>query len=211
MAAVDRFRLSLSLVMLVGLTLGLSQAKHARAEEDGTTLLQRAMRSRITLATDPHDGHAVVIPHCRHAPKGCDARLLEFAHYITEAGDKHGVDPWLLAAMAFKESGFNPFAMGSLGELGILQLHPQNPRSKGVRFLHDEWYRQRCRKEVGACQREVVDRAAQLLSKSLDMCGGDMKDALGAYNTGRCGGNRVYSKRIMGERQTLREAVGLQL
>ncbi|HEX7480410.1 MAG TPA: transglycosylase SLT domain-containing protein [Polyangiales bacterium] len=210
MAAVDHVRFFASLATATGLAVGLSLAQPARAEEDGTALLQRAMRTRITLATDPRDGHAVVIPHCRHAPQGCDARLLEFARYLTDAGDKHGVDPWLLAAMAFKESGFNPFAMGSLGELGILQLHPNNPRSKGVRFLHDEWYRQRCRKQVGACQREVVDRAAQLLVKSLELCGGDMDDALGAYNTGRCGGNRVYTKRILGERQTLRQAVGLE-
>ena len=173
-------------------------------------LLSRAMRARVTINTDPHTGRQIAASHCRRAPEGCDRRMAEFAGYLTDAGQKNGLDPWLLAAMAFKESGFNPFAMGSLGELGILQLHPNNPRSKHVRFLHDEWYRKRCRHEIGACQKEVVDRAAELLARTVEQCGGSLQDALGAYNTGRCGGSSVYAKRIIGERKLLRQAVGLE-
>jgi hypothetical protein len=172
-------------------------------------VLQKAMRSRVTVSWEKRSGRTIPASHCRHAPQGCDERLKHFATYLTDAGRNHSVDPWLLAAMAFKESGFNPFAMGSLGELGILQLHPKNPRSKRVRFVHDEGYRKRCRKEAGACQREVVERAAQLLSTSLSQCGGDMNDALGAYNTGRCGGNKRYAKRIMSERKALLDAAGV--
>ncbi len=210
MALTNRIRSFVSLAILAGLALGFLATDEARAEEDPSALLQKAMRQRVIINTDPHTGRTVAAFHCRRAPEGCDRRLLEFAHYLTDAGQKTGLDPWLLAAMAFKESGFNPFAMGSLGELGILQLHPNNPRSRSVRFLHDEWYRKRFRREVWSCQREVVDRAAQLLAKSVELCGGNLKDALGAYNTGRCGGNVVYSKRILGERKLLRETVGLE-
>lgn len=173
------------------------------------TLLQKAMRARVSIATNRVTGQTVPAFHCRHAPEGCEQRLAKFAEYLANSGTKNGVDPWILTAMAFRESGFNPFAMGSLGELGILQLHPGNPRSKHVRFIHDQWYRQRCKKEIGACQEEVVERAAQLLAKSVEQCGGDLKDALGSYNTGRCGGNSRYAKRILGERKALLEAVGL--
>jgi Transglycosylase SLT domain len=197
-------------LLCTGLIVCAPGASSVSAAEHPDQLLQRAIRARLTVNTNLHTGATVPAFHCRNAPEGCDRRLLEFAGYLNASGTAHGVDPWLLAAMAFRESGFNPFAMGSLGELGILQLHPKNPRSKHVRFVHDEWYRKRCRKEAGACQDEVVDRAAQLLAKTLEQCGGDLIDALGAYNTGRCGGNSRYAKRILSERKLLREAVGLE-
>jgi hypothetical protein len=36
-------------------------------------------------------------------------------------------------------------------------------------------------------------------------------DALGAYNTGRCGGNDAYAERVLRERDDLLRAVGLDL
>ena len=172
-------------------------------------MLRVAMEARISLGLDQRSGLTVPAAHCRHAAGGCERRLSEFARYIVEAGDRHGVDPWLMAAMAYRESGYNPFAMGSLGELGILQIHPAGPTAMSVRFMRDEWYRRRCRQEPGACQQEIVDHAARLLARSLQLCGGDVNDALGAYNTGRCGGNDRYSKRILKERGELLQSVGL--
>lgn len=182
----------------------------AQADVDASPLLQQAMRFRVTVHKNKRTGRALPIYHCRQATEGCDRRLLEFAHYLIDAGERFGIDPWLLAAMAFRESGMNPFAVGLVGERGILQLHPKNPRTKSVRFVRDEWYRQRCRKQTGACQREVVDQAAQILASSLDKCGGDLKKALGMYNSGKCGGNARYSARILAERDALKGAVGLE-
>jgi soluble lytic murein transglycosylase-like protein len=181
-----------------------------KAEMDPTPLLQQALRFRVTINTK-RSGFMTAAYHCRHASEGCDRRLFEFAHYLKDAGEANGIDPWLLAAMAFRESGLNPFAVGAVGERGILQLHPKNARSRGVRFIRDEWYRQRCQREVGACQREVVDRAAQLLAQSLEKCGGDLDRALGMYNTGRCGGNGTYAKRVRAEMENLKQAVGLPI
>jgi hypothetical protein len=175
---------------------------------DTSPLLQQAMRFRVAVHKR-RSGVSIPIYHCRQASEGCDRRLNEFAHYLIDAGEKNGIDPWLLAAMAFRESGMNPFVVGAVGELGILQLHPKNPKVKSVRFVRDRYYRQRCRKEAGACQREVVDRAAEILARSMDMCGGDLYLALGAYNSGKCGGNRTYADRIIVERDALKNAVGL--
>jgi hypothetical protein len=193
--------------------------RHARADVDTSPLLQQAMdtspllqqamRFRVAVHRNKRTGVTVPIYHCRQAREGCDERLTEFAHYLVDAGAKNNIDPWLLAAMAFRESGMNPWVVGAVGELGILQLHPKNPRVKSVRFVRDAYYRQRCRKEAGACQREVVDRAAEILARSLAMCDGDLYGALGAYNSGKCGGNKSYADRIMIERDKLRNAVGL--
>jgi hypothetical protein len=180
-----------------------------RADVDASPLLQQAMRFRVAVHTNRRSGRTIPVYHCRRAHEGCDQRLVEFAHYLIDAGERNGIDPWLLAAMAFRESGMNPFAIGGVGELGILQLHPKNPRAKTVRFVKDERYRMRCQKEAGACQREVVDRAAEILARSLELCDGDLNLALGAYNTGRCGGNKRYATRILSERDALRDAVGL--
>jgi soluble lytic murein transglycosylase-like protein len=167
------------------------------------------MRARIAVSFDRKTGKTIPAAHCRHAPEGCDKRLSVFAHYLVGAAERHSVDPWLMAAMAFKESGFNPFALGSIGELGILQINPGRRDASQVRFIRDEWYRRRCRKQPGACQEEIVTHAAAVFARSLSKCGGDVIDALGAYNTGRCGGNDRYAKRILAEREELQKAAGL--
>lgn len=201
-----------SSVLLLSLALTLACGAFegpARADVDASLLLHQAMKSRVTVHRNPRSGRAIVAVHCRRAVEGCEQRLSEFAGYLVDAGNRHGIDPWLLAAMAFRESGMNPFAVGGVGELGILQLHPKNPRVKTVRFVSDSWYRERCRKQVGACQREVVDRAAEILSRSIAMCKGDVNLALGAYNTGKCGGNSRYAQKILAVRNALRGSVGL--
>jgi hypothetical protein len=203
------FATSLVILALALGTLAAFIVRSARADVDAAPLLQQAIRFRVTVHTNRRTGRAIPVLHCRQAREGCDRRIFEFAHYLVDAGERNGIDPWLLAAMAFRESGMNPFAVGGVGELGILQLHPKNPSVRDVRFVRDRWYRQRCRKEAGACQREIVDRAAEILARSLALCGGDLDQALGAYNTGKCGGNKRYAKRILSELEALKGAVGL--
>lgn len=178
-------------------------AQQVRAEHPSASQLQQALRSRVTIHVHPRSGKRTATPHCRRAAEGCDARLSKFASYLTDAGDKYGLDPWLLAAMAYRESGLNPFAVGTHGEKGILQLHPKNRHAKDLRFIHDAGYRARCEHQAGACQRELVDRAAQVLASSLAKCGGDLERALGMYNTGRCGGSPPYARRVLKERAHL--------
>ena len=210
-----RTRLSLVLpVTLVALVAAMITWSHARAQGGVATpiptLLLTAMQQRIAVSVSKHSGRAIPAYHCRHAPGGCEERLKAFAEYLASSGQRFGLDPWLMGAMAIKESGMNPFALGSLGEMGILQINPGRRDAKEVRFIRDKWYRTRCRKEPGACQQEVVEHAAQVLQRSLARCNGDLVDALGAYNTGRCGGNLRYAKRVLTERGELMRAVGLE-
>jgi soluble lytic murein transglycosylase-like protein len=181
----------------------------AQNAADDVGRLHTAMLSRIAVSMNKRTGRTIPAFHCRHAVGGCEERLGQFARYLISAGDAHGIDPWLLAAMAFKESGFNPFAMGSLGELGILQINPGRRDARQVRFIRDQWYRNRCRKEPGACQQEIVNHAAHVLARSVELCKGNLEAALGAYNSGRCNGNKRYTKRVLTEVDELRRAAGL--
>jgi soluble lytic murein transglycosylase-like protein len=44
---------------------------------------------------------------------------------IVESAQRHGIDPLLALSIAEIESGFNPNARGSLGEIGLFQLRPE--------------------------------------------------------------------------------------
>lgn len=165
--------------------------------------LALAMRDRVSIAHDKL-GHGVAAAHCRRASEGCDQRIAEFADYLVAAGEKRGLDPWLLAAMAVRESMLDPFAVGGVGELGILQIHPKRPDAKQVRFMRDAKYRKQCRSVAGACQREIVEHAANILEQSLTMCRGRLRSALGAYNSGRCTRSKDYAEHVLKERARLR-------
>jgi hypothetical protein len=210
----DRTRFSLIAALALMLAAPLTML---RAQEGSTgvafdaasvSMLKTAMHERIAVS---HDRSGATIPayHCRHAKEGCDRRLAEFAQYVVDAGQTYGIDPYLIAAMGVRESGLNPFAKGAVGELGILQINPNRRDAHQVRFIRDAWYRKRCSHEPGACQREVVDHAAMVLSRSLELCGGSIPAALGAYNTGHCNGSRTYAKRVLLEREELRKVAGV--
>lgn len=156
--------------------------------------------------------------HCARAVGGCEARLHFFAEAFVTSGETHGIDPWLLAAMATRESSLNPFAMGGVAEGGIMQVHPCRsdlpaevrmfvgpcPTSREdleARTRRATMFRARCERVVGACQGPIVDFAARTLAASLARCG-TIEAALGAYNSGECG-ETDYSRRVLARRDEL--------
>jgi hypothetical protein len=206
----DRARIAL--LVLVVATFGCAQRPSAvvipSMEATEAPLLQAALEARISIGRD-RAGRLVPVIHCRAAREGCDRRLAEFADYLIAASQTQKLDTWLIAAIALKESGLNPFARGGIGELGILQINPNRRDASRVRFMRDPAYREQCRKLPGACQREIVFHAAHVLREVLTMCRSNLVAALGAYNTGRCGGNDAYADRVLRERGDLLRAVGL--
>ncbi len=131
--------------LILCLTMGLVCAwsvPAAQAEgRDRTKLLARALRGALVLSHKSNAEVPVFVRHCRDAQAGCPARLEAFSHYFEEAGIRYNIDPWLLAAMAFRESSLNPFATGALGERGLLQMHPKSPWGRTVRFVKDSHFR----------------------------------------------------------------------
>jgi hypothetical protein len=58
-----------------------------------------------------------------------------YADLFTRAGNRHGVDPALLAAVASQESGFDSGAVSSAGAQGLMQFMPATARGLGVNPL----------------------------------------------------------------------------
>lgn len=175
-----------------------SEASLDRRSGPTALALARALDARLTVWRS--GGRRVYVRHCRSARVSCRARVVALARVIARAGVRHGVDPFLLAAMALRESGLNPFAEGAAGERGIVQLHPRGVGSR-VRFVRSEGYRERCSRAADACQEEVVDAGARLMAASMARCGGT-REALGAYNSGVCQATS-YGDRVLEERAQL--------
>lgn len=89
---------------------------------------------------------------------------------ITEASRKHGVDPRLVAAVARRESAFNPNAVSPVGAVGIMQLMPATARFLGCSNVYDV--------------RENVFAGTRYLRTLLDTFNGDLDLTLAAYNAG---------------------------
>jgi hypothetical protein len=165
--------------------------------------LGRALSRRLTVWVRP-SGRVTYVSHCRRAAGGCPARVAALSRYMAEVSHDKGLDPFILAAMAIRESGLDPFVRGAAGEYGIVQLHPRGIGGH-VRFVQNERYRNRCRRRPGACQREVLEVGANHLAQAIAYCG-SLNEALGRYNRGICG-ETAYTRRVMREHARLLDLV----
>jgi soluble lytic murein transglycosylase-like protein len=89
---------------------------------------------------------------------------------IADASKQHGVDPRLVAAIASRESAYNPAAVSPVGAGGIMQLMPATARYVGVNNVFDA--------------RENVFGGVHYLRTLLDTFHGDLDLTLAAYNAG---------------------------
>jgi Transglycosylase SLT domain len=163
--------------------------------------LARAIDARLTIGESPQ-GDPIYVQHCRVSRGGCRARIATLSRLITEASDRAGVDPFLTAAIAMRESGFNPLAVSPVGARGVIQLNPRY-RGKSVPFVYNQRYREECSRRPGACQREVLDAGLGLFSWAVSHCGGDVEKGLAWYNTGHCDADNGYARSVLQERRRL--------
>ena len=91
-----------------------------------------------------------------------------YADLFTRAGNRHGVDPAMLAAVAAQESGFDSRAVSSAGAQGLMQFMPATARGLGVDPLDPA-------SSVNGAAEYLSDLTQQFGSTSL---------ALAAYNAG---------------------------
>jgi hypothetical protein len=135
----------------------------------------------------------VYVSHCRRASEGCTRRIGAFARMFVSVGSRYRIDPYLIAAMAMRESGLNPDARGSIGEFGLLQLHPYSAAGMRARMV--------CKRAPSDCTRAIVDEATRHLAAQIARCG-NLERALTAYNRGVCrapDGDDRYARQVLRE------------
>jgi len=89
---------------------------------------------------------------------------------VSEAAQRHDVDPALVKAVIKTESGWNPLAVSRKGALGLMQLIPETAQRFGVGNPFDPV--------------QNVEGGTMYLRTLLDRYNGDLKKTLAAYNAG---------------------------
>lgn len=94
----------------------------------------------------------------------------QISDMIQKAAAKYGIDPKLLSAVAETESNYRPDAVSSAGAVGVMQLMPDTAASLGVSDPYDA--------------QQNIDGGAKYLKELLGDFGGDVREAVAAYNAG---------------------------
>lgn len=173
----------------------------AVGDHPSSLALARAIDARL-IVRESRAGEPIHVQHCRVVAGGCRARIATLSRVITESSNRAGVDPFLTAAIAMRESGLNPLAVSQVGARGVVQLNPKY-RGKTVPFVYNDSYREQCGRRPGACQREVIEAGLGLYRWAVSRCGGDVQKGLAWYNSGRCDKQNGYASSVLRERRRL--------
>jgi soluble lytic murein transglycosylase-like protein len=173
--------------LIVALGAGLAMAGGTRAQvmeiqPDGSTVTYSGPTQFIGDSARPiaPPSPARIAP----AAGGSAGPSPETALAIRDASARHGVSETLVAAVAWRESGFNPAAVSPKGARGVMQLMPATARTLGV---------------DPADPAANIDGGADYLSRMLRRFDGDLAKSLAAYNAGpeaveRYGGVPPYAE-----------------
>jgi soluble lytic murein transglycosylase-like protein len=148
-----------------------AEAAYAANEAAGTPA---ALNNSVGTAL-PETAYSAGLPDPVTALQNVFASLpaSEYDSLFLEAADRYGLNPSLIKAVAFAESGFRGTAVSGAGAMGLMQLMPYTAEALGVSDPFDP--------------EQNVDGGARLLSSLLDQFGGDSLMAVAAYNAGAAG------------------------
>jgi soluble lytic murein transglycosylase-like protein len=96
--------------------------------------------------------------------------VLTIDQSISQAGERHHIDPDFITSVVRAESGFHPRAVSAKGARGLMQLMPQTAAGLGVKDSFDT--------------NENVQAGTQYLRQLLEKFDYDAVKALAAYNAG---------------------------
>lgn len=94
-----------------------------------------------------------------------------FHQIILQAADRHQVDPALIRAIIFAESGYNPKAVSNKGAKGLMQLMPRTAQALGVKDPFNP--------------KDNINGGVYYFKQLLCKFNGKIDLALAAYNAGR--------------------------
>ena len=94
----------------------------------------------------------------------------EIDKFVDEMAAKHKVDPELIRAVIYAESGYNQAATSRKGAQGLMQLMPGTAQQLGVRDAYNP--------------KQNIEAGVRYLRALLDKYDGDLDKALAAYNAG---------------------------
>lgn len=113
-----------------------------------------------------------------------------YSTLVNRAARRNGLDPWLLAALLWVESKFNPHARSSTGDVGIAQINLASHPNVTAAEARDPAF--------------AIPWAARYLAE-LKVRTGSTKGALRAYNTGSGAASPAgdrYAARVLGARKS---------
>jgi soluble lytic murein transglycosylase-like protein len=103
-------------------------------------------------------------------PKRIAPPVLTIDQSISQAGEKHHIDPDFITSVVRAESGFHPRAISPKGARGLMQLMPKTAAGLGVKDSFDG--------------NENVEAGTRYLRQLLEQFNYDAVKALAAYNAG---------------------------
>lgn len=154
------------------------------------TPLAKVIFAALVVFTAP-SGRTVGAWWCR---PNCEAEAQRVANILEDVARAHHLDPYVVAALAQSESGFNVNALGSLGEVGLLQVNWQ------FRVAAND----SCHREPERCDYWRAWWGAYALADARARCG-DIHGAIGMYKVGRACLRGPIGARILRRARRMRE------
>ncbi len=116
------------------------------------------------------------VDHARHYEGGADRKADALAENVEQAALTYEIDPLLLVALAYSESGLDGERIGVLGEVSMMQFLP-----------HTAAGREYARLRGSQAERDGVAilLGAEALRHGMQVCGSEAA-AIGWYKSGRC-------------------------
>jgi len=93
-----------------------------------------------------------------------------FSSIIKNAADKHKIDPALIKAIIFVESGYDPMATSKKGAVGLMQIMPDTFASLSTEDMYNPVHN--------------INAGVEYLKFLLNQFDGDLELAIAAYNAG---------------------------